>query len=83
MLRFQASERISAEDALHHPYFNTAEQQETEEGEEEGEEEEEEEEEEGYHTPDSTPHTSSCETCSHLDISNSSDSGILHDSCPS
>ena len=81
MLKFQPLERVCAEDALHHPYITrTA----TEERENE-EEEEEEEEEEGYKTPDSTEHTSSSDSSSpHLDISNSSDSGILPDStsCP-
>ena len=79
MLEFQPPERVSAEDALHHPYITTT-------APENGEgEEEEEEEEEGYKTPDSTQHTSS-DSSPHLDISNSSDSGILPDStssCPS
>lgn len=71
MLKFQASERISAEDALRHPYISKPDAAEAVEDEEES-----------YHTPDSTPHSSS-DTCSNLDISNSSDSGILPDSCPS
>ena len=78
MLKFQASERLSAEDALHHPYITkTAEPDDGHKDEEEGREGEE----DGYNTPDSTPHTST-DTCSQLDISNSSDSGILPDSCP-
>ena len=75
MLQFQPSERISTKDALHHPYItNTVHQNE--------EEEEEEEEEEGYKTPDSTQHSShsSSDSSPQLDISNSSDSGILPDS---
>jgi serine/threonine protein kinase len=80
MLQFQPSERVSTKDALNHPYItNTASQDE--------EEEEEEEEEEGYKTPDSTQNSShSSDSSPHLDISNSSDSGILPDStssCPS
>lgn len=67
MLKFQASERISAEDALHHSYIRKIDRA------------EEEDDDEGYPTPDSTPPTLS-DTCSHLNISNSSDSGILPDS---
>ena len=83
MLQFQPLERVSTKDALHHPYItSTASQDEVE------EEEEEEEEEEGYKTPDSTQNSShSSDSSPHLDISNSSDSGILPDStsssCPS
>ena len=79
MLKFQASKRLSAEDALHHPYLSKNRQDNEQENEEEGEGEE------GYHTPDSTQHTStsSPDNSSQLDISNSSDSGILPDSCPS
>ena len=87
MLKFQASGRLSAEDALHHPYIS---QTATEKGGsgcgEEGEEGESNSssvrEDDSYNSPDSTPHTSS-DNCSQLDISNSSDSGILPDSCPS
>lgn len=67
MLKFHALERISAEDALHHSYIRKIDRA------------EEDEDDEGYRTPYSTPP----DTCSHLDISNSSDSGILPDSCPS
>ena len=84
MLKFQPLERVCAEDALHHPYITRTATEERE-NEEEEEEEGEEEEEEGYKTPDSTEHTSSSDSSSpHLDISNSSDSGILPDStsCP-
>jgi hypothetical protein len=80
MLQFQPSERVSAEDALRHPYITQPDDQGLT-GDEErgGDGGEKEEEEEGYTTPDSTQHTSS-DSSSQLDISNSSDSGILPDS---
>ena len=79
MLRFQPSERLSAEDALHHSFI-------TRKTAADHEREEEEEEEEGYKTPDTTEHTSSSSSSSssdsspQLNISNSSDSGIMPDS---